>query len=271
MAPVAWGTGMGIPAVSWKDVALVTLACFATAIANAQDGPQDLNVVSVKINPGGRAPFEAFLIKYRDAIEKSGGDRVWDVSTNAMGPVTEYKITSVLPSTAEMDSPPDPIAAMIEAAFGEDEAVAIAASLEGVIAATDGRAWIALPELSRPIESDDRPVGFTVVFIDIKPGAEATFEAYARRQVEASTKLNEGNWQLAVGAPGAPSDYLLTYPFFTWADLDTPEGLPLRERLIAVFGETEGAKMSAEGVASIEKITTELIRTRPNLSRTPAN
>ena len=108
--------------------------------------------------------------------------------------------------------------------------------------------------------------------VDLKPGAESTFETYARQQVEASPKLDDGNWQLAIGAPGAPSDYLYTYPFFTWAELDAPEGiLPLRERLIAVFGETEGAKMSAEGIASIEKITTELIRSRPDLSRAPAD
>lgn len=263
------GMGMGIHAVNWKLWALAMLACFAVSIANAQDGLQNLNVVSIKITPAGRAPFEAFLIKYRDAIEKSGDDRVWDVSTNAMGPVTEYKITSVQ-SPDEMGKPPDPLAAMIQSAFGAEEGAAISASLEGVIAETDERTWNALPDLSRPNESDDPPVGFTVVFIDIKPGAEATFETYARLQVEASTKLNDGNWQLAIGGPDAPSDYLFTYPFFTWAELDTPEGLPLRERLIAVFGEAEGAKMSAEGVASIEKITTELIRTRPGLSRAPA-
>jgi hypothetical protein len=110
-----------------------------------------------------------------------------------------------------------------------------------------------------------------VLFVDIKPDAEEAFEAYARQEVEASTKLDDGNWQLSMGAPGAPSDYLYTYPFYTWAELDKPDGLPLRERLIAVFGETEGAKMSAEGIASIEKITTELIRTRPDLSRVRAD
>jgi hypothetical protein len=262
---------MGIAARNWKHFALAIVACFAAAVANAQDSQQDLNVVSVKITVGGRVPFEAFLIKYRDAVEKRGDERFWDVSTNAMGPVTEYKITSVLASVDEMDTPADPLAAMIESAFTSEQAEAVATSLEGVVAETDHRAWIALPELSRPLESDAPPAGFTVIFLDIKPGAKSTFEAYARRQVEASTKLDDGNWQLAIGAPGAPSDYLYTYPFYTWAELDKPEGLPLRERLIAVFGETEGAKMSAEGIASMEKITTELIRTRPDLSRVRAD
>ena len=258
---------MGIPATNWKHCALAMVACFAAAVANAQDAQQDRNVVSVKITVGSRVPFEAFLIKYRDAIEKRGDERFWDVSTNAIGPVTEYKITSALASVDEMDNTVDPLAAMIESAFASEQAEAVTASLEGVVAETDHRAWIALPELSRPIETDDPPAGFTLVFLDIKPGAESTFEAYARQQVEASTKLDDGNWQLAIGAPGAPSDYLYTYPFYTWAELDKPEGLPLREQLIAAFGETEGAKMSAKGVASIEKITTELIRTRPDLSR----
>ena len=56
-----------------------------------------------------------------------------------------------------------------------------------------------------------------------------------------------------------------------WVCVHAQDFLPLRERLIAVFGETEGAKMSAKGVASIEKITTELIRTRPDLSRVRAD
>ena len=61
-------------------------------------------------------------------------------------------------------------------------------------------------------------------------------------------------------------------PYELLQTLDAPDGLmSLRERLIAAFGETDGAKMSGEGVASIEKITTELIRTRPDLSRAPAN
>jgi hypothetical protein len=39
--------------------------------------------------------------------------------------------------------------------------------------------------------------------------------------------------------------------------------------MIAAFGERNGAKMYAEGVDSIENITTSLIRTRPDLSRPP--
>ncbi len=70
---------MGIPATNWKHCALALVACFAAAVANAQDGQQDLNVVSVKITVGSRVPFEAFLIKYRDAIEKRGDERFWDV------------------------------------------------------------------------------------------------------------------------------------------------------------------------------------------------
>ena len=39
--------------------------------------------------------------------------------------------------------------------------------------------------------------------------------------------------------------------------------------MIAAFGERDGGKMYAAGVASIEAITTSLIRTRPDLSRPP--
>gem|GEM_PF-1156968 len=258
----------GDTSMNWKVFALAMLACFAMTVANAQDGPQNINVVAIKINPGGQAAFEAFMTKYREAVEKNEDDRTWLVSTNAIGPVTQYTISSLMPSFAALDNPPNPIASMIQA-FGEEEAMAISASLQGIVAETNGRAWIARPDLSRPIESDDTPVGVTVIFIDIKPGAASVFETYGKQLVEASNKMDDGNWAMATGAPGAPSDYLVTIPIFKWADLDTPQGMPLRERMIAAFGERNGAKMYAEGVASIENITTSLLRTRPDLSRPP--
>lgn len=254
--------------MNWKHLVLVMLACFATTVANAQDGPQNINVVAIKINPGGQAVFEAFMTKYKEAVEKNGDDRTWAVSTNAIGPVTQYTISSLMPSFAALDNPPNPLASMAEA-FGEEEAAAVLASLQGAVADINGRAWIARPDLSRPIESDDTPVGLTVLFIDINPGAAPTFETYVNQLVEASNKTDDGNWAMFTGAPGAPSDYLVTFPVFKWADLDTPQGMPLRERMIAAFGERNGARMYGEGVASIENITTSLLRARPDLSRPP--
>jgi hypothetical protein len=254
--------------MNWKHLALVMLACFATTVANAQDGPQNINVVAIKINPGGQAAFEAFMTRYKEAVEKNGDDRTWNVSTNAIGPVTQYTISSLMPSFAALGNPPNPLASMAEA-FGEEEAAAILASIQDSVAEINGRAWIARPDLSRPIESDATPVGLTILFIDVKPGGQTAFEAYGKQLVEASNKMDDGNWAMAIGAPGAPSDYLVTIPIFKWADLDTPQGMPLRERMIAAFGERNGAKMFAEGVASIENITTSLIRGRPDLSRPP--
>ena len=254
--------------MNWKHLALVMLACFAATVANAQDGPQNINVVAIKINPGGQAAFEAFMTRYKEAVEKNGDDRTWNVSTNAIGPVTQYTISSLMPSFAALGNPPNPLASMAEA-FGEEEAATILASVQGAIAEINGRAWIARPDLSRPFESDATPVGITVVFIDVKPGGQTAFEAYGKQLVEASNKTDDGNWAMATGAPGAPSDYLVTIPIYKWADLDTPQGMPLRERMIAAFGERNGARMFAEGVASIENITTSLIRTRPDLSRPP--
>jgi len=254
--------------MSWKHLVFAVLACFVAIVANAQDAPQNLNVVAIKINPGGQAAFEAFMLKYRAAVEKNGDDRTWAVSTNAIGPITQYTITSPLPSFAVLDNPPNPLASMAQA-FGEQEAAATLASIQGMVAETDGRAWIARPDLSRPIDSDDPPVGFNIIFLDVKPGGGLAFESYAKQLVEASNKTDDGNWFMAIGAPGAPSEYLVSIPIFKWADLDTPQGMPLRERMIAAFGERDGGKMYAAGVASIEAITTSLIRTRPDLSRPP--
>ena len=55
-------------------------------------------------------------------------------------------------------------------------------------------------------------------------------------------------------------------PVANWADLDNP-AMPIPQRLTTAFGEKEGARIFAEGGASIENITTMLRRTRPDLSR----
>jgi hypothetical protein len=249
---------------------LVTLLVFGCTSTPAQDAqPQFLAVTAVKVNPGNQAAFEAFLARYKAAADKVGSELTWAVSTNAMGPPTSYTISTGWTSFGEAANPPNP-AALIDQAFGEGEGAAAIAGLQGVVKKTEGRAWRIREDLGRPVESEEQPVGIIVLFIDVNPGAQAAFEAYGKKIKEASEKLDEGNWSSFVGMPGAPSEYLVTIPIFDWKALDTPQARPIPVRLAAAFGESEGAKIYADGIAAIADITTSMIRARPDLSRPPA-
>lgn len=248
-------------------VALLVFGCTATP---AQDTPPPyLSVVAVHVNPGGQAAFEAFLTRYKEAAEKTGSERTWAVSVNAMGPITSYTISTPWESFAEIATPPNP-AALIDQAFGEGEGAKAAAALQGVVKKTQGRVWRARPELSRPGDNQEPPVGFIVLFIDVNPGANAAFEAYGMKILEASNKLDEANWATFTGMPGAPSDYLVTIPIWDWKAMDTPTARPIPQRLNAAFGDTEGAKIYADGVAAIANIESSMLKARPDLARPPA-
>lgn len=250
-------------------VAAAVLAGGPGTPVSAQDAAQNIRAVEVRIHPGGAAAFEAFLARYKEAVTASEPDRIWLVSTNAIGPVTTYTIAEPLPTFEARDrTAADPLAAMVEALQPAERAAATE-SLGSVVSTTDSRAWIARADLSRPPDPGRRVVGFTVIFIDVKPGAEDAFEAYMKSLVEASERLEDGNWAASTGAPGAPADYMVTQPIYQWSDLDNPGVRTLRQRLIEVYGEQDGAKRYADGAAAIENLTSALIRSRPDLSRLP--
>lgn len=246
------------------------MACGLGTPASAQDAAQSIHAVEVRIHPGGAPAFESFLAQYREAVSAADPGRTWLVSTNAIGPVTTYTIAEPLSTFEALGRPADRLVAMVSTLEPAERAAA-AETLARVVASSAARDWIARADLSRPPDPARRVVGFTVIFIDLKPGAGDAFEEYMKALVEASERLDDGNWTASSGAPGAPSDYMVTQPIYQWSDLDDPVVRTIRQRLIEVYGEQDGARRYAAGAAAIDNITSELIRSRPDLSRLPPN
>ncbi|MDH3641132.1 MAG: hypothetical protein OES38_03495 [Gammaproteobacteria bacterium] len=256
--------------MAWKRIVVSLMFLFGSGLGIAEEAPlQHLSVTAIDVNPGGQAAFEAFLSKYKAAVDKVGGDATWGVSTNALGPARSYTISAQMPGFAGLATPPDPFGVITEA-FGEEEAQAAAASLQGAVAGTHGRAWRALPALSVPGDNTNPPVGFTVLFIDVAGGEFDDFMEYSGKIAEAARQVGDRNYVSFAGMAGAPSDILVTLPILSWEQLDTPPP-PIPALLNQAFGEREGARIYEKGVGSIANIESTMLRTRPDLSRPPAN
>ncbi len=256
--------------MAWRRIVVSLMFLFGSGLGIAEEAPlQHISVTAVDVNPGGQAAFEAFLSKYKAAVEKVGGDDTWAVSTNALGPPRSYTISAQMPSFAGLATPPNPLGVITEA-FGEEEAQAAVASLQVAVAGTRGRAWRALPALSVPGDNTNPPVGFIVLFIDVAGGAFEDFMEYSGKIAEAARKVGDRNYVSFAGLAGAPSDILVTVPIWSWEDLDTPVQ-PIPALLNQAFGESEGGRIYEKGVASVANIESTMLRTRPDLSRPPAN
>jgi hypothetical protein len=129
-----------------------------------------------------------------------------------------------------------------------------------------------LPKISRP-ESGNMPTKLAeILTFHARGGKESEFRAAAARINEAAQKTNwPAHYYWYSLASGGPTGvYVLVLPHANWADFeDRPEVKPYREMLKDAFGQTEADSVVHELDNSIEKVTTEIVQFRPDLSYLP--
>lgn len=107
-----------------------------------------------------------------------------------------------------------------------------------------------------------------LVRVHVKPGANAQFEDYIKKLIEAADKTNAGQSWLGgeVMLGGESNTYIFGLNFAKFEQLDSWDRIP--EMLVKAFGEKEGLQILKTGTAAVEETHTRVYRYLPDQSST---
>ncbi len=105
--------------------------------------------------------------------------------------------------------------------------------------------------------------------ITVKPSAVLEFEAFVKKINGAAIKIGVGPSNVyAMGRGGPGFTYVTTLRFAKWSDMDDRPSVT--DILNKAYGEVEAAKIGNTGRATIESLSTVLVRVLPESSSAPS-
>jgi hypothetical protein len=108
-----------------------------------------------------------------------------------------------------------------------------------------------------------------VATITVKPSAVPEFESFIKKLNAGAVKIGVSPSNVyAMGRGGSVFTYVTTIRLAKWADLDARPSVI--ELLTKAYGEAEGAKIGNAGRATIESVSTVVLRVLPELSSAPS-
>ncbi|HQR46626.1 MAG TPA: hypothetical protein PLB02_12145 [Thermoanaerobaculia bacterium] len=110
----------------------------------------------------------------------------------------------------------------------------------------------------------------SVTTLTVRSSALSEFEEYAKKVNQAAIKtgVKPANFY-SVGRGGPGFTYLATVRYGSWAEMDARPSVPAM--LVRAFGEAEGGKIFRTGTATIESLSTVVLRVLPSVSTPPAS
>jgi hypothetical protein len=130
-----------------------------------------------------------------------------------------------------------------------------------------------MPKISTE-NSNGMPEKFSEIYIfHVRSGKISEFRSAIARIHDAGEKtkwpLSYGWYELVNG--GVDGEFVLSFPHHSWADFEEkPEVKPYRDMIKDAFGQAEADSIVDSLDHSVEKLTTEIIRFRADLSYLPA-
>jgi hypothetical protein len=130
-----------------------------------------------------------------------------------------------------------------------------------------------MPKISNA-DSGKGPAKFSeVLTFEVRSGKQSDFRSAIDRIYEGTIKtkwpVTYGWYALANG--GRDGTYVLVFPHSNWADFeDKPDAKPYRDMLKEAFGQTEADSIVDRVDRSVERVTSDIIQFRPDLSYMPA-
>jgi hypothetical protein len=245
-------------------VCVLAVALLAFGTTGAQEEGNLVQAITVKVRPGTNAKFEEFVRAFRDASQQQGLENYWLSAESASGQPA-YTFNMTMSGWGDMANPGPQL---IEA-FGEEEAMRIEGLLESSVEEMHVAFYETQPDLSvLPTEAmDTPPVAVLYSLITLNPGMAPQYIEATRMTREASLAVVPDSYYV-VQAPGFGANGVRVIGIIQeWGDLDTNMGPG--QRVIAHYGEEEGAHISQMATESISNIETTLYRTRPDLSYQP--
>lgn len=130
-----------------------------------------------------------------------------------------------------------------------------------------------MPKISNPISGATMPSKFSEILIfQVRSGKISDFRSAITRIHDAGEKSKwpvNYEWYVLVNG-GDDGTFVLSFPHNSWADFaDKPDVKPYRDMIKDAFGQAEADSIVDRLDHSVEKIKSEIIQFRPDLSYLP--
>lgn len=243
---------------------LLVLAFAGPAAAQQEKGNVGFIVfVNVKAKAGHQAEFEAAAKAHMEEVHRKGNDDWrWVAWQTITGPGSgTYGFGTFDHHWADFDNP--------KVSREADEADAMA-RMGPHTESVEATYWVHLRDLSRPGDEAEFPLE-TVTIFQLHQGKDGDFRrlvAKARAAAEKTNRPVRVNWWELVNGGTHPT-YALTIPRANWAAM-APPAQSFEAMLEEVYGREDAADMLKGFSKSVKSVSSEIIKTRPDLSYTPA-
>lgn len=246
---------------------LILLAGTAPAQQARAPQPELLQLVTIKVKPGGNAAFEEYVNAVRRAAEQLESQEFWLTAQSVSG---EPSYTIALPRASGWAALGDPgVLARLAEAFGEQEAKRLAGLAMSSTESVHTSFYQSQPGLSNPRpQMETAPAAVIMYELAINPGMQAQYAETAALTREAAMAVDPNRHYLIL-APSFGANGVIVVGFVEqWSDLDQNAAGPA-QLVIQHFGQATGAAITARAQETIANMTITLHRTRPDLSYEP--
>jgi hypothetical protein len=212
----------------------------AAITAMAQEAPQVLSVITVKVKPDANTEFQGLLREYRSATQKAGAPFLSVWQSGALGEGNLYMAVAPLAKFAEFDKAPAIVEAMGEGAY-ERWIGAVRRSIVDI----RREAIVLRHDLSIQSEFRAAPRLAYLLEVTVAPGRQYAYETFLKSEaLPAIRKGDVADFWIHQAASGVTPRYLIIWPLESYSALDEPPPL------VKALG-PEGAQKILEKVAGI--------------------
>jgi hypothetical protein len=249
-----------------KFVCTFGIALLAAASNLAQDKPGNIAALEFQTPKNGMVKQYEEGRKQKAEWHKQQKDTqplyVWEIMSGDH--TGSYVVGRLGQHWADFDKPSVPDQADLDE-FNK----VLGSSVESVVS----RYYEYMPKVSSPGNTKPTDKFSEIVVYHVRYGRDNDFNSALGRITEAIQKTKwpvSYLWlQLANGGPSGI--YVLVIPHPNWADFeDKPDQKPFRQMLTDAFGEQEADSIVRRVDSSVESVTSEINRFRPDLSYIPA-
>jgi hypothetical protein len=226
-----------------------------------------LALTTIKTNVVTNGDLDSALVAMREAMDETSTPFYWLVAESQSGE-GHYIVATPHESYSIMDMN---WTAAIGEAMSQEEMLKFVSDLRTSVKSMSTTRYNARPDLSRAAPegmNEAVPDAVVLIHLDVVEGKQRQFEDYVKQVIAASdTTAPNTYWQMMSPAFGT-NDYLVIATIPQWENLDTPAKSPA-QRVIEHFGERRGGRMVDEAGGYLHSATSQLYRTRPDVSRPP--
>jgi hypothetical protein len=224
-----------------------------------------MTAVRYAVRPGQLAVFESQVARVAEAASQTQDPPFWTCGQVAGGELGSFIIAMWSESVAEAVERED-AAALVARLFEEDEAIELMQRVGRSLESVSSTIMRDAPALSYSEEREaEIPIAAVVNRIAVRPGHLEACEELIRKVAEAVPKTGDirrfTTYQPIIGDL---QTRVTVRPILDLTELD--ETLPLEELLADAFGAAEGGLIYRAGLESMQRVRSELVRLRPDLS-----